>query len=70
MFSALTGHHLEPKALRFIQPFADAAPTMMLIEAVLQGGPELKTAPPLIIYTSPGKYTEEVLSIYGMDQKQ
>ena len=69
-FSALTGHHLEPKALRFIQPFADAAPTMMLIEAVLHGGPELKTAPPLIIYTSPGKYTEEVLSIYGMDQKQ
>ncbi|MCR5006320.1 MAG: tRNA1(Val) (adenine(37)-N6)-methyltransferase [Clostridiales bacterium] len=70
VFSALTRHHLEPKTLRFVQPFTDAAPTMMLIEAVLQGGPELKTAPPLIIYTSPGTYTEEVLSIYGMDRQQ
>lgn len=67
VFGALTRHHLEPKRLRFVQPYADTAPTMMLIEAVLQGGPELKTAPPLIVYEAPGKYTQEVLRIYGME---
>ena len=67
VFAALTKHHLEPKRLRFVQPFADAAPTMMLIEAVLQGGPELKVEPPLTVYEAPGRYTKEIFSIYGME---
>ena len=70
VFAALENHHLEPKRLRFVQPFADTAPTMMLIEAVLQGGPELKVEPPLIVYDAPGQYTQEILTIYGMDAKE
>jgi tRNA1Val (adenine37-N6)-methyltransferase len=38
---------------------------MVLIEAVKGGNPRLKVEPPLIMYESEGKYSREILEIYG-----
>ncbi len=55
---------LEPKRLRFVHPFHDKAPTMVLLEGVKGGNPMIKVAPPLIIYSEAGKYTQEAYDIY------
>ena len=39
---------------------------MVLVEGVRGGGPQLTVESPLIVYDAPGKYTEEILEIYGM----
>ena len=39
---------------------------MVLIEAVRGGKPMIKIEPPVIVYESPDKYTEQLLEIYGM----
>lgn len=57
-------YKLEPKRLRFIHPFQDKAPTMVLVEGVKGGNPMVKVESPLIIYFEPGKYTQEAYDIY------
>lgn len=57
-------YKLEPKRLRFIHPFQDKAPTMVLVEGVKGGNPMVKAEAPLIIYSEPGKYTQEAYDIY------
>jgi tRNA1Val (adenine37-N6)-methyltransferase len=61
----LSAHHLEPKGMRLIYPFADREPNMVLIKAVKGGRPRMQVGPPLIVYEKPGVYTREVLSMYG-----
>ncbi len=65
IFEELRRVHLEPKRLRFVHAYAGAAPSEILLEAVRDGGPELSVMPPLFEYSSPGVYSEELLSIYG-----
>ena len=60
----LREHRLEPKRLRFVQPYADKEPNMVLIEASKGGKSMVKVMPPLIIYKEDGTYTEETLEIY------
>ena len=43
----------------------DKEPSMVLIEAVRGGRPRLAMEKPLIIYDSPGEYTEEIIRDYG-----
>ena len=65
---ALHAHQMELKRLRMVQPKADKAPNMMLLEAVkgaAAGG--LKVLPPLIVHESDGGYTKEIYEIYGME---
>ena len=38
---------------------------MVLIEAVRGGGSWMKVEPPVIVYESPGVYTEEIYRVYG-----
>ncbi len=61
---ALTKYKLEPKRIRFVHPFIDREPSMVLIDAVRGGNPMVRLEHPLIIYSSPGVYTEDILSIY------
>ena len=63
----LCRHHLEPKRIRFVHPFADKEPNMVLIEAVKGGNPGVIVEKPLIVYETPGIYTKEVYEIYGME---
>lgn len=60
----LTKYKLEPKRMRLVHPFADKEPNMVLIDAVRGGNRMVKMEAPLIIYSSPGVYTEEILAIY------
>lgn len=61
----LTKYKLEPKRMRLIYPFVDKEPNMVLIEANRGGKPRLTVESPLIVYKTPGEYTDEVLAIYN-----
>lgn len=56
---------LEPKRMQLVYPFADKEPNMVLIEAVRGGRSRMRVEKPLIVYESPGVYTEEIYNIYG-----
>ncbi|QNH55439.1 methyltransferase [Selenomonas timonae] len=65
---ALHAEGLAVKRLRMVQPRADKAPNLMLIEAVkgtaLAG---MRHEPALIVRDAKGRYTEEIRSIYGQE---
>ena len=56
---------IEPKILRFVQPYANKAPTMLLVEGKKGGHPGIKVLEPLIVYNEDKTYTEEILSLYN-----
>ena len=60
----LRQYKLEPKRIRFVQPYADKEPTMVLVEAARGGKPMVKVDAPLVIYQAPQEYTEEIVEIY------
>ena len=64
IFKLMMKHRLEPKRMRFVHPYIDKEPNIVLIESVLDGNPMIKIEPPIIVYQSPNKYTEELLDIY------
>lgn len=61
----LKKNHLEPKRMKFVHPFIDKEANMVLIEAVKGAGEECRIEKPVIVYEAPGKYTEEIYTIYG-----
>ena len=56
---------LEPKRMRFVYPFIDKEPNMVLIEAIKGGNSRVTVEKSLIIYGKDGKYTQEIYDIYG-----
>ena len=66
----LVEYGLEPKRIRFVYPFADKEPNIMLIEAMKGAKSRIKVEPPLIVYKKPGVYTEEIYRIYGYEREQ
>lgn len=60
----LRQYKLEPKRIRFVHPYADQPPTMVLIEAIRDAKPMVKVDAPLVIYRAPQEYTEEIFEIY------
>lgn len=65
LLTVMRQYDIEPKVMRMVYPKVDKAPTMVLIEGVKKGNPELRVEPPLIVYNEKGAYTEEILNIYG-----
>lgn len=61
----LRKYKLEPKILRFVQPFENKAPNLLLVKAVKGGKPFLDVQNPLIVYNSNNSYTNEILKIYN-----
>ena len=61
----LTQYRLEPKRMKFVYPYIDKEPNMVLIEAVRGGKSMVKIEEPLIVYREPGVYTDEIYDIYG-----
>lgn len=55
---------IEPKEMRLVYPFADKEPNMVLIGGVKGGNPRMKVGPPLVVYESKGRYTDEVMRIH------
>ena len=66
IFEAMRKYRIEPKRMRLVYPYVDKEPNMVLVEGVRGGGAQLTVEPPLIVYDAPGKYTEQILKIYGM----
>ena len=58
-------YHLEPKRIKLVYPYIDKEPNMVLIEGLRGGRPRLTVEKPLIVYQSPGVYTDEIYNIYG-----
>ena len=65
IFGALYHHHLEPKRMRLVSPFAGEEPNMVLIEARKNAKPRLKLEPELVVYEKAGEYTKQVKKIYS-----
>ena len=61
----MCAHRIEPKRMKFVQPFVDKKPNMVLIEGILGAGREVIVEEPVIVYESPGKYTRMIYDIYG-----
>ena len=64
LLCTLTAAGLEPKRLRTVARTADAAPSLVLVEARRGGKPGLKLLPPLALCAPDGTDSEEIRRIY------
>lgn len=64
LLGTMTKYRLEPKRMKFVHPFVDKEPNMVLIEAKKGARSRVEIEPPLIVYKSPGVYTDEIYDIY------
>jgi tRNA1Val (adenine37-N6)-methyltransferase len=60
---------LELKRLRLVHPYRDKPASLVLLEAVKEGGSGLEVLPPLIVHEPGGGYTKEMREIYGIEGK-
>ena len=63
--SEMTKYKLEPKRIRFVHPYVDKEPNMVLIEATKGGKSMVKIDKPLVVYKDVNVYTDEIHEIYG-----
>lgn len=61
----LSKYSLEPKRMKFVHPFVNKEPNMVLIECSRGGKPQVRVEPPLIVFERPGVYAKEITEIYG-----
>ena len=61
---------LEPKRIRLVYPYAGKPANLVLLEGVKDAKPTLHPMPPLIIYSRPNVLTNELKSVYHMDQNE
>lgn len=59
---------IEPKRLQFVYPRVDKKPNMVLIEGVRGAKPGIDVLEPLIVYTTDGNYTQDILKLYEQDR--
>ena len=64
ILSRMRADGIEPKFIRMIHSRQDTEAALILIEGVKGGRPDLKIAPPLIIYDKKNDYTDEVGSMF------
>lgn len=64
IITTLAAYKLEPKRIRFVHPYVDKEPNMVLIEARKGGNPRVTVEKPLIVYKEKGEYTDEIYDIY------
>lgn len=60
-------YKMEVKRMRFVHPFADREPNMVLLDFVKCGASGLVVEKPLVVYEKPSVYTDEVKRIYKMN---
>ena len=68
IFNTLKQYNLEPKVMRLIYPKINKEPNLVLIKATKGGKEFLKVLEPLVVYDENGKYTNEILQIYGKER--
>lgn len=70
IFTAMRNNKIEPKLMRMVYPKVGKEPTMVLVEGVKNGNPELRVQTPLYVYNEDGTYTDEINQIYGKKGRQ
>lgn len=65
IIKTLTDYKLEPKRMKFVHPYSDKEPNMVLVECTRGGRSYLTVEAPLVVYKEPGVYTDEIYRIYG-----
>ena len=65
----LQAHHLEPKRFRMVYPYTDKPANLVLIEAVKDARPMLHPMPPLVVYRKDGTLTDELKSVYHIQEQ-
>ena len=70
IFTAMRNNKIEPKVMRMVYPKIGKEPTMVLVEGVKNGNPELRVQTPLYVYNEDGTYTDEINQIYGKKGRQ
>jgi len=65
IINTLSAYQLEAKRMKFVHPFADKEPNMVLIECIKGAKSMLKVEAPLVVYKEPNVYTDEIYDIYG-----
>ncbi|HWR08551.1 tRNA1(Val) (adenine(37)-N6)-methyltransferase [Sporomusa sp.] len=61
---AMCAAGIEPKRLQLVYPAAGKKPNMLLIEGVRGARPGIDVLPPLIVYTTDGSYSEDIMKLY------
>ena len=61
----LRKYKIEPKSIRFVHPYINKAPNLVLIKGIKDAGELLKIEKPLVIYKEDGQYSDEILEIYN-----
>jgi len=64
--SLMRSRKLEPKRLRSVHPREDRPASLVLVEAVKNGGTELTILPPLVVHEKDGEYSAEMRDIYAI----
>lgn len=65
IITTLTRYRLEPKRMRLVYPFIDREPNMVLLECYKDGKSRMTVEKPLVLFSEPGCYTEEIKKDYG-----
>lgn len=65
IFSTLINHKIEPKRMQLICPLENKEANLVLIEARKNANPRLGIEENLIVYKTPGEYTEDINKIYS-----
>ena len=60
-------YNMEPKRIRFVQPSINNVANLVLVEGLRAGKPFLKFEKTLFVYNENGKYTDEILKIYNIN---
>ncbi len=55
---------IEPKRLRFVHPYVDKEPNLVVVEGLRGGKPGLVVEKPLVVFQRPGLYSDEIDGIY------
>lgn len=69
IITTLTKYKLEPKRMRFVHPYVDKEPNMVLIEAIKGAKSMVKIEKPLVVYEDVNEYHPEIYEIYGYEEK-
>lgn len=65
LFAACNAVRLTPKRMKFAHPYSEREANLVLLEAVKGGGSFLRVEAPIIVFRSPGVYSDEIRDIYG-----
>lgn len=65
IINTLSSYKLEAKRMKFVHPFVNKEPNMVLIECIKGAKSRITVEAPLIVYKEPKVYTDEIYEIYG-----